>query len=117
MFKRLEGPKLVKRKVTVHIPDDGDNRYVKASLFVQMEIQPKSVNDDRMADYKAGDPDTDWLLDVVKGWDGYVEADGKTPIEFSAEELKKFLDVPYQRIAVLEEYFSIANGGAGKRKN
>jgi hypothetical protein len=116
MYKRHEGPKVVKRKVTIHIPIDGDG-YQKASIFVNLEIKGREENERLQEEFDAGNPNTDWLNEVVKGWDGYTEADGKTPIEFSQEELKLFLDVPYQRIAVLTEYFNTANGGLGKRKN
>lgn len=116
MFKRHDGPKRVERKVTVHIPQDGDG-FTKASLYMTFEIATNTINTERMSKFEAGDPDTDWMNEAVKGWRGYVESDGKTEIEFSAEELKLFLDVPYQRIAAMQEYFNAANGGLGRRKN
>lgn len=116
MFKKLSGPKRVKRRVVVHVPTDGDG-FAKHSLFLVYEIQENSVNNDRMAKFEAGDPDTDWLNEVIKGWDQYYQDDGTTPVDFNSQELKEFLDVPYQRIAALTEYFNAANGGFGRRKN
>lgn len=115
MFKKLSGPKVVKRKVTVHIPQDGDG-FTKASFYAFFEILPRSENDALMEKFEAGDPDTDWLNRVMKGWEGYVDEDNKE-IEFSIPELRAMLDVPYTRIALIQEYFNTANGGAGRRKN
>jgi hypothetical protein len=116
MYKRLAGPKVVKRKVIIHVPTDGDG-FQKCSMFMLFEVKPRAEIEDLQAKFDAGDPDTDWLNDVIKGWDHYNEDDGKTPIEFSAHELKLFLDVPYNRIAAIQEYFNTANGGLGRRKN
>lgn len=39
----------------------------------------------------AGREDPDYLLDVLLGWEGMADADGK-PIEFSREALEQLLD-------------------------
>jgi hypothetical protein len=117
MLKKLEGPKVVWRKCNVYVPQDGDETsFAKYTVKLQFEIAPRSVNDERMSNYKSTEPDTDWLLEAIKGWGDYVDGE-KKDLPFNPEELQAFLDVPYQRVAAIEEYFNCANGGMGKRKN
>lgn len=116
MFKKNPGPVLVKRRVTIHVPVDGDNAYRKYAMWLTFLIEDKSVVDERQANYKSDEPDTDWLPTVITDWADYMEDDGKTPVPFNQEELKSFLEKPYVRVAAIQEYFNAANGGIGKRK-
>ena len=116
MFKKISGPKLVKRKVYIYIPTEGEG-FAKYPMFITFQIEDKSVIEKRQEEYEAGNPDTDWLNTVIKDWDQYMEDDGKTAVPFNDDELKAFLDKSYCRIACIQEYFNCANGGVGKRKN
>lgn len=115
MFKKLTGPRLVWRKVVVHIPQDGDG-FLKASFRVQFEVKPRSEVDKLQEQFDAGDPNTDWLNQVVRDWKDYTDENNQA-IEFSAQELSSMLDDSCARIALIQEYFNTANGGGGRRKN
>jgi hypothetical protein len=79
MLKKLEGPKVVWRKTNVYVPKDGDETsFAKYTVKLQFEIAPRSVNDERMSNYKSTEPDTDWLLEAIKGWGDYVDRRART---------------------------------------
>jgi hypothetical protein len=81
MFKRQEGPLIVERPVVIHKPLDGEG-FAKYRIRMSFEILGRAETDRYQEEFEAGNPDTDWLNKVVKGWreGDYMEPDGKTPV-------------------------------------
>jgi hypothetical protein len=117
MFKKTAGPVQVKRRVTIHVPVDGDNTFRKYAMWITYLIEDKSVVDERQANFQSDDPNTDWLPKVIVDWADYMEDDGTTAVPFNEGELKQFLEKNYVRVAIIQEYWNAANGGIGKRKS
>lgn len=96
--------------VKVQVPQDG--RHVE-NVF---KATFKQVDRDRFIDVQNGDPTAEQTLldDVLVGWDGVGDEDGN-PLDFTPENRRALLQVPYVRTAVIEAFFE--GIGGRKRKN
>ena len=119
MLKKLSGPRIVERRVTIHIAKDGgdETEFSKYRVWLKFELVGRDELKKLQEAFDPADPETDWLKKKILGWRDYMEDDGKTAVDFNPEELTAFLDRAECRIAALEEYHNCVNGGLGKRKN
>ena len=120
MFKMTSGPLSVERKVTVNIPGQG-NVIGQQTFFATFEI----IGDEERQEIVLGEGNfldgglagTKALLRrVLVGWrevgqvDSEEEDSNAEPFDFNEENVKKMIDIPYVRIALVESYDHAAAG-------
>lgn len=99
--------------VKVQIPVDG-GQYHTETFDAEFKRLPQSKvvkmldHDDRN--------DHDFCLEVVAGWKGVTDENGKE-IPFSVGALEKLLDFPAVAAAIARTFIESRNGGGDKRKN
>ncbi|TAK87022.1 MAG: hypothetical protein EPO20_05535 [Betaproteobacteria bacterium] len=94
---------------TIQEPQDG-GVAVMHKVNVQFEIISESEKDAIIAE----GGDEAFLDRVIRGWKGFLEADG-SEIPYNEETRKPFFEVTWIKNGLVHAYFKAATGG--KRKN
>ena len=84
---------------------DAEFKRISQSRFKEIidQIQAETITDAKLAE------------EVVTGWKGVMDEDGKTELPFSHIALSRLLDVPAVAAAVVTAFFESRSGA--KRKN
>ncbi len=97
--------------VTISVPsDDGSGKIKEHNVKVLFELLNRSEAQEIQDAPEKGE---DVLTDKVRGWEGIADENGE-PIEYSTENLKALLDVPYVERAFSIGLLQASNGAPAK---
>lgn len=115
--KEYEWP--VKFDIPIGVDKKGDPEYVSRKVICLFNLLPKSdvfkILRGELTDEQADD---ELLAKIFAGWkEGQVKDESGQELDDSAENITRFLDLPFLRKPIILAYFASLGGQKAQRKN